>query len=246
MKTFLYPEVSPVLHSLRRSAARLMGLGMLCLLGSCQQLSDSFEETRHPRPEKAATKPVPKQTVTSTHTSSTYTTSTSVTVSDTVTAPERSFFETSAAGWDSIRQQLYDMPGLKGRKLYLYQGFYLYDYQGGIIGISLQDPDRRENVDAYRYRKGIWQREEPVKVTGNIPMKEWLLPLDEVHWNVIPEIWATAKKKAATIEDAGSITHIYFNYMERGHIKEWYLGIRSPRRDYYLYFDLLGNLKKTR
>jgi len=242
MKTFVYPE--------KRLPWRIAGLQLLCLLPACQQLSDSFEETRNPRPEQPI-RPEPGQSTTSTHRGSHSSSTVSVSTQTTTTtagteAVNKSIFETSAAGWDSIQAKLYALPGLKGRKLFFYQGFYVYDFQGGLISISLQDPDNREHIDAYVYRKGEWQREAPVKITGNIPVGELLMPLDEVRFRTISRIWAKAQEKSATIEDAQRVTHIYFNFVKRVRLKESYLSIRSPRHDYYLEFDVQGNLKKVR
>lgn len=220
-----------------------LALAAVCLLSACRQIGESFEETRHPKPEA----PAPDTRRQSVQSASAYSTSTSVThASDTGSMPQRKFFETSAAGWDSIQQQLYALPGFSGKKLYVYQGFYVYDFQGGMIGISLQDPDKKMNVDAYRYFKGSWERQGPVKITGNIPLERWLMPLDEVKFSALKKIWDIAQRKSADIEEAQRITHIFFNYMRQPRVKEWYLSIRSPRKDYYLEFDPEGNLKKVR
>lgn len=236
MKIFPYPE------KLKLSAF-ILALAALSQLGACRQIEESFEETRNPKPEA----PVPGAGQQVAQQTTTYSTSTSVThASDTGSLPQRHFFETSAAGWDSIQQQLYALPGFSGKKLYVYQGFYVYDYQGGMIGISLQDPDKKTNVDAYRYFKGSWERQGPVKITGNIPLERWLMPLDEVKFSALKKIWDVAQHKSAEIEEAQRITHIFFNYMKQPRVKEWYLSIRSPRKDYYLEFDAEGNLKKVR
>lgn len=225
---------------------RLIVLSCISLLSACQQLSDTFEETRHPRPQQPQQEPDNDTVYTTSGTGSSSTSSTSVVIVSGKADHRGSIFEMSPEGWDSIQRQLYRLPGFNNQKLFLYQGLFIYDYQGGMISVNLQDPAHKEQIDAYRYCDGKWERQQPVKISGNMAVENFLIPLEDVKFSTIHKIYAIAKARAADMPDTGPITHIYFEYMKRPLVKQWYLKIPGSRKDYFLEFDLNGNLKKIR
>lgn len=214
----------------------------LFLLVSCKDAKKSIEETLHPKPQK---KTVPAGDPTSaTVTSSSFSTSSSTSRHESYPNGQqnyKSIFE-SAAALDSIQQALLNMPGLKGKKLFFMAGFYFYDFQGGIISIQLQDPNKPENVDTYTYRNGEWQIEKPVKITGNFPLKLLLMPLDELKFSTAKKVYDTAVEKSKTIEGAEPITHVYFSQLKQVNVEEWYVMINGARHNYRLKFDINGKL----
>jgi hypothetical protein len=202
------------------------------LLASCKDVKKTIEDTLHPKPQKKA-EPVDNTT------SSTVIVSSSSTFSTNQQQDFKSIFE-SAAALDSIQQVLQLMPHLKGKKLFFLQGFYFYDYQGGMISIDLQDPDKPENVDTYTYSNGEWQIQNPVKITGHLPLKFLLIPLDEVKFSTAKKVYDAGLEKSKTIEGAQPITHVYFNQFKEVNIKEWYLMINGARHNYQVKFDVNG------
>lgn len=210
---------------------------LLCfLLASCKEVKKSIEDTLHPTPQKKA-EPADNTT------SSTVSFSSSSSFSTTRQQNYKSIFE-SAAALDSIQQELRDMPGLKGKKLFFVHGFYFYDYQGGMISIDLQDPDKPENVDTYTYSNGEWKIQHPVKITGNVPFKLLLMPLDDVRFSTAKKVYDTGLEKSKTVEGAAPITHVYFNQVKAVDVKEWYVTINGTRRNYRLKFDVDGKLSR--
>lgn len=213
----------------------------LFLLDSCKDAKKSIEETLHPIPQK---KTAPAGDPTSaTLTSSSFSTSSSSSHESYQIRQQnyKSIFE-SAAALDSIQQALLNMPGLRGKKLFFMAGFYFYDFQGGMISIQLQDPNKPENVDTYSYRNGEWQIEKPVKITGNFPLKLLLMPLDEVKFSTAKKVYDTAVEKSKTIEGAEPITHVYFSQLKQVNVEEWYVMISGARHNYQLKFDINGKL----
>ncbi|SFE76498.1 hypothetical protein SAMN05518672_1109 [Chitinophaga sp. CF118] len=207
----------------------------LFLLASCKEAKKSIEETLHPKPQKR-TAPA-----TDNNTSSTVIFSSSSTFSTTQQQSYKSIFESEGA-LDSIQQELRNMPHLIGKKLFFLQGFYFYDYQGGMISIDLQDPDKPENVDTYTYSNGEWQMQKPVQITGNFALKSLLMSLDEVKFSTAKKVYDIAVEKSKTIEDAGPINHVYFNQIKVVHVKEWYIMINGARHNYRVKFDVNGKL----
>jgi hypothetical protein len=223
------------MKTLRYSA--LTVLLLLFLLASCKEIKKSIEATLHPTPQKKAV-----SADNDNNTSSTVIFSSSSTYSTTQQQNYKSIFE-SAVALDSIQQGLRDMPHLKGKYLFFLHGFHFYDYQGGMISIDLQDPDKPENVDTYTYSNGEWQMQQPVRITGHYPLKLLLMPLDEVKFSTAKKVYDTGVEKSKTVEGAGTITHVYFNQVKVVHVKEWYIMINGSRRNYRLKFDADGTFR---
>jgi hypothetical protein len=210
----------------------------LPFLVSCNEARKSIEETLHPKPRK-------KVAPADSPTSSTVVSSSSYSFSTDSQESFKSIFE-SAAALDSIQQELKNLPHFKGKKLFFLRGFYFYDYQGGIISIDLQDPDNTKNIDTYTYSNGEWSIRQPVKITGNFPLKFLLAPLDEVKFSTAKKVYDAGLEKSKTIEGAEPITHVYFNQIKEVHVKEWYLMIKGARHDYQVKFDVNGQFMGMR
>lgn len=140
------------------------------------------------------------------------------------------------------------MPGLKGKKLFFLNGFYFYDYRGGMISIDLQDPNNPENIDTYAYSNGEWQIQKPVVITGNghFPIEMLLMSLDEVKFSTAKKVYDIVVEESKKIEGAKPIRHIYFSQIKAVHVKEWYVMIHGARRNYRMTFDVHGNVRTKR
>ena len=211
------------------------------LMTSCKEVRKSIDETLHPAPQKE------QGTAINNTSTSSVTFSSSTVVSSSSEAFSKSIFE-NAATLDSIQQALYNLPHLKGKKLFFLAGFYFYDYQGGMISIDLQDPDNPANVDTYTYSNGEWEIKKPVKMAGNqhFPLEMLLMPLDEVKFSTAKKVYDIAVERSKTWEGAEPIQFVYFNQMKAVHVKEWYVMIKTPRRDYQVTFDVNGNLRTVK
>jgi len=208
------------------------------LMTSCKEVRRSIDETLHPVAQK-------KQAPAVSNTSSSSTTfSSSTVISSSSEEVSSSIFE-SAATLDSIQQALYNVPHLKGKKLFFMAGFYFYDYQGGMISVDLQDPDNPGNVDTYAYSHGAWEIQKPVKMAGmqHFPLDMLLMPLDEVKFSTAKKVYDIAVEKSKTIEGAEPIQFVYFSQIKAVHVKEWYIMIQAARHDYRITFDVNGNFR---
>lgn len=179
--------------------------------------------------------------------SSTVTFSSSVAISSTGSAQAFSSIFEDAGRLDSIQQVLYDMPHLKGKKLFFLAGIYFYDYQGGMISVDLQDPDKPENVDTYTYSNGRWEIQKPVKINGNshFPLETLLMPLQEIRFSTAKKVYDAALERSKGIEGAEGTHHVYFNQLKAVSVKEWYIIIPAARHNYRFTFDVAGNFKSV-
>ncbi|RQO30372.1 hypothetical protein DBR32_12440 [Taibaiella sp. KBW10] len=242
MKTFLQNNKRNVGFCLRQSYV-LLTLALLSL-SACNRVRRSIDETLHPKAQKTT----PQREGRSVSSAGS---STSVTTSSTLGAAvdTRSIFE-STERLDSIQAQLQALPHLKGKKLMFFQGFFFYDFQGGMIIINLQDPDKPENIDVYTYKDGTWQEPKPLKTTGQEALAKagvnMFMPLDQIRFSTAKKIYAFAQEKAKTIEGAEPILYVNFNQLRtRGFaLKEWYILVNGTRHNYSLKFDLEGNFKE--
>lgn len=214
------------------------------LMASCKEVRKSIDETLHPLPGKLA-KADTGDAKTTGNTSPSTILSSSTTFSS---GPEDQHFKSifdNAAFLDSIQQQLCNMPGFKGKKLFFMAGLYFYDYRGGMISVDLQDPDNPDNIDTYTYSNGEWERQQPVKITGNrhFPLQMLLMPLEEIKFSTAKKVYDIAVEKSKTIEGAKSIQHVYFSHIKAVHVKEWYIMIQGDRWNYRITFDVNGDLR---
>ena len=216
----------------------LIALQAIFLMVSCKEARKSIEETIHPVSSGK------KKTPAGDEYSSAVTFSSSSVVSSGMKQEYSSIFE-DAARLDSIQDALRNMPHFEGKKLYFLSGLYFYDFQGGMISVDLQDPDKPENIDTYTYSNGAWKMQKPVKITGNqhFPLKTLLMPLDEIKFSTAKKVYDMAVEKSKHIEGAGKTQHVYFNQLRAADVEEWYVVISGARRNHRITFDIDGNLR---
>jgi hypothetical protein len=225
---------------------------MTLLLPSCKEIEDSFEKTRHPKPEreKAASKELPEvesevssSTVVITE-SETITESRSETHSDGKENNKSIFAD--AGELDRIQSELKNLPQFKGKELKLYQSLHFYDYQGGQISINIQNPDTTENIDTYVYVQGKWQQAQPVKITGpQVKQVDFLMPLDEIKFSTAKKVFDQTIEKAKEVSGASKVQFVYFTYMKINALKKtnakWYTMLNGARKNVSLNFDIKGD-----
>lgn len=222
-------------------------MAALLMFCSCEQINQSFEQTRHPRPEKSG---ATMHTETESHSTSSSATTTIVESGSADPSANRSIFE-DAATLDRIQSELENLPQFRGKKLMLYQTLYFYDFQGGRISVNIQNPDTTENIDQYVYANGKWQEPTPVKTFGQLQQEvDFLMPLNRIRFATAKKINDVANEKIKDIPGGKTNGFIYFNCMRIKRLNKteagWYLQIQGTRSDLRLNFDPDGNLKEMK
>lgn len=90
-----------------------------------------------------------------------------------------------------IMQQLQDKPEFKGKEMKVFQDVTLVnskDHGGNFIVIEVLKPGT-EDVDHYEYRNGSWSDGAPVKITGDGNMADNVIPLADLHFEKLPDIY---------------------------------------------------------
>ncbi|GEM_PF-1661439 len=145
---------------------------------------------------------------------------------------------------DAIQAELQNLPQFKGKKLMMYRGIYINKSSGDwIINISIQDPDKHENIDGYTYRDGKWQDPRPEQSPSQEDLSEYLSPLSHLKFSAACNVYAVAVQKAKAIEGAAPVENIHYYYRKRGN-SEWNVYINGARSNYQLYFDKAGTFIK--
>lgn len=150
----------------------------------------------------------------------------------------------NAGKLDAIQAELQNLPPFKGKKLMMYRGIYMNKSSGDwIIHISIQDPDKPENVDRYTYKDGKWEDPQPEQSPSPDELREYTSPLSNFKFSAAFNVYAVAVQKAKAIEGAAPVESIHYYYRNGGR-SEWNVYIRGARNRYQLYFDKAGNFVK--
>lgn len=150
----------------------------------------------------------------------------------------------SAGKLDAIKADLQNLPQFKGKKIMMYRGIYMYKSGGDwIINISIQDPDKHENIDAYTYRDGKWQDPRPEQSPSRDELSEYLSPLSNFKFSAAQKVFTLSAQKAKDIEGAKPVENMHY-YYRKGDRAEWEVYINGTRNRYTLNFDQEGNFIK--
>lgn len=138
--------------------------------------------------------------------------------------------------------ELKDLPKFKGKEIQIFQKIYFYG--DGRIVVSLQDPSKPENIDAYTFKNGKWEEPEAVKITGDGDMSANLIPLSEIKFETAAKIYKQLEEKAKTIEGAEVSDSMYYILNMARKDKLWMTSIEGTRDSYSGYFLADGTLKE--
>lgn len=221
--------------------------GLLLILGclSCNQLADTFKDTfkenntDNKNEESAPT----SSTVTSSSTSSSVTIETrihrdTVRVSSHSSSKQAGFLANEAA-LQAAEAQLKALPAYAGKKMYLYDDIHVYD--DGRIQLQLRHPSNPEYVDRYEFEHGEWSGPEPVQLSVRDKVDAKLVPLADIDFKAIANVYRNLVAKSATIEGAKPPTHIYGIVHEKRF--SWYpRSISGSRERYGISFRLDGSV----
>lgn len=137
---------------------------------------------------------------------------------------------------------LKNLPKFKGKEIQIFQKIYFYG--DGRIVVSLQDPSKPENIDAYTFKNGKWEEPEAVKITGDGDMNANLIPLSEIKFETAAKIYKQLEEKAKTIEGAEVSDAMYYILNMARKDKLWMTSIEGTRDSYSGYFLADGTLKE--
>lgn len=138
--------------------------------------------------------------------------------------------------------ELKDLPKFKGKEIQIFQKIYFYG--DGRIIVSLQDPNKPENIDSYTFKNGKWEEPEAVKITGDGDMNANLIPLSEIKFETAANIYKQLEEKAKTIEGGKASDSMYYILNMVRKDKLWMTSIEGTRDSYSGYFLADGTLKE--
>jgi hypothetical protein len=115
--------------------------------------------------------------------------------------------------------------------------------------LFIQDPNRRENLDAYKYSNGKLQPPEPVKLSGDYTQASLdadMFPLESVDFTLIPTMIEDAKTRLKMPD--GKVTVLT---LKRGdpdfnqYDVRWHVGVSDARHTGSVEYDLKGRKKSV-
>ena len=117
------------------------------------------------------------------------------------TGPSSNFIKNTDKTSDA-EQKLRNLPGLKGKKLYLFRDASFYDE--GRIYLTLQSPDNPCHIDDYEYHAHAlhsgWDGPYPYKLDkSDYPLEKYLIPLDSLSFADGSKIVQTYNAKAQAV-----------------------------------------------
>ncbi len=138
---------------------------------------------------------------------------------------------------------LKELPKFKGKEIMVFQNIHFYGNDANMIIVTLQDPDKPENVDEYKFTGGEWQAPNPVTLTGKGNMSANVFPLSSIKFETVANIQKQLDEKAKTVEGVELDGHIYLVLLSGGE-KKWYTQIKGTRESFSGYFKPDGTLRE--
>ncbi|HVI44212.1 MAG TPA: hypothetical protein VM802_05065 [Chitinophaga sp.] len=233
---------------------RLQNILIIALIAgcsSCQYFRDSINDTLHGTPsEKSKGKDGAEEVA-----ESSFSIDTSFTVSSTTVIRHSQNGATVISSSKSKRKEdfLYNivalqaantalliLPAYIGKQIYIYDGIHFYN--DGRISVKLQHPENPEYVDEYKFRDGEWGEPMPVQLSVKEDVKKSLVPLDELNFVYVANVYRNYTAKAATIDGAAPLDHIYAVVRDGRFI--WYpRTISGSRMKYGINFNANGSIR---
>lgn len=140
------------------------------------------------------------------------------------------------------KEALMNLPKYKGKKVMVFQSVNIYD--DGRIDIDVQDPENEDNIDNYYFDAGQWGEPTPVQISGGGDMSANVTPIEDVRFELIPDMVKIYEEKAGGIEGAEKRpTSMTFHLWVPNQSRYWSGGfIEGAREEYNLDFDLDGKV----
>ncbi len=148
-----------------------------------------------------------------------------------------------ASTLQKAKDALKALPQFEGKELKVFQDIYFYD--DGRIKLSLQDPNKPENIDHYEYDEGQWKEPVPVQISGGGNLEDNLFPLNEVKFETAVMVYKSWNEKAQEVEGHNEpLTSVRYALWVPNQTKEWKTGhIRGTRASYKISFNSDGTVK---
>ena len=138
---------------------------------------------------------------------------------------------------------LKELPKFKGKEIMVFQKIHFYGYEANMIVLTLQDPEKPENVDEYKFKDGAWEAPHPVALTGDGDMSANVFPLSSIKFETVANIQKQLEEKAKSVEGAELDGHIYLILLSSNE-KKWYTNIKGTRESDSGYFKPDGTLRE--
>lgn len=155
-------------------------------------------------------------------------------------APKNLFGEANAL--QKAEEALKALPQFEGKELKVFQDVHFY--ADGRIKLSLQDPNKPENIDHYEYNKGQWNEPIAVQISGGGDLDDNLFPLNEISFATVATIFKNWNEKAQEVEAKKPLNHIWYSLWVPKQTKKWKTSdIEGTRAKYEINFNLDGSVK---
>lgn len=157
---------------------------------------------------------------------------------------EKGNFLYSAERLKKAQEDLKNLPQFKGKEFNVFQTVHFYDR--GLIKLEIQDPEKPENIDHYKYEKGKWYDPQPVQISGGGNINDNVTPMKDIDFTIVAkyaEIWS---EKAKDIEGAenSEVDHVYFSLWVPNQTRSWNgSNIKGARAGYTLKLKLDGSIE---
>jgi len=117
---------------------------------------------------------------------------------------------------------------------------------GQYAKLHIQDPRRKENLDAYTYRDGKVDEPIPVKLSGDYTQEDldaYCFPLESVDFSLVPTMIQDAKQRLKMPEGKTSTLTLKRGWPFNNDVR-WYVGVTDARHTGMVEYDLKGRKKE--
>lgn len=147
---------------------------------------------------------------------------------------------------DRIMGELKKRSELNGQDIKVFYKFTLNNnaLHGNIINLCIIKPGTQQEVDQYAYIDGGWQEPRPLIVTGNGNPADYTVPLSDIAYTKIPNIYKAAQKEATRIA-GGKVSSSFIARLPKPDLQGkpyWLVFIEGNTEKITGKFDLQGNL----
>lgn len=165
------------------------------------------------------------------------------------TAKARYFDDATALR--QAQESLKALPQFAGKDVMFFQDVNFYDDEGvNRIEISIQDPNKPENIDHYVYKfsEGKWSEPSPVRLSGNGDINANLTNLNDIDFGFVAEKILPALTQKAQEEKLENIkdmppTFISYIFVPHNQMRFWQTQLETDRARYMVRLNPDGSFK---
>ena len=112
--------------------------------------------------------------------------------------------------------------------------------------VDVQEADKKENIDRYRFRDGAFDKGRPVTMHGRYTQKDLdaaVFPLEAIDFGQVPKMIADARQRLAMPDGKpGTLT---LKSGKPHHQPYWHVGFSNDRQVGAVEYDLKGRMLKV-